>query len=67
MRMRPFSPGAYPKDGFLSVKINNDFDDCSCYDFDDCSYYDLLIYERKLDFEETLRWELEYIGAFNEI
>ena len=51
MNSRPFSPGAYLKEGFLSVKINNDLDDCS--------YYDLLIYERKLDFEETLRWELE--------
>ena len=59
MRMRPFSPGTYPKDGFLSVKINNDLDDCY--------YYDLLVYRRKLDDEEVWEWEFEYIGAFNEI
>lgn len=58
MNSRPFSPGTYPREGFLSVKINDDLDDCS--------YYDLLIYKRKLDFEETLRWELEYIGAFKD-
>lgn len=58
MNSRPFSPDTYPKEGFLSVKINKDLDDCS--------YYDLLIYKRKLDFEESLRWELEYIGEFED-
>ena len=51
MRLRGFSPGCQPKEGFL-------------YREDDTSgkYYDLLTYSRKLSDKELSDYELDYLG-----
>ena len=51
MRLRGFSPGCQPKEGFL-------------YREDDTTgkYYDLLTYSRKLSDKEVSDYELDYLG-----
>lgn len=54
MRLRGFSPGCQPKDGFISRE-------------DDPSgrYYDILVYERPLTMEELMNYELDYLKENN--
>ena len=51
MRLRGFSPGCQPKDGF-----NEREDDPSG------KYHDILIYSRKLTDRELEEYELDYLG-----
>lgn len=51
MRLRGFSIGCQPKDGFIERR-----DDMSGL------YYDVLVYDRKLSQQELLNYELDYIG-----
>jgi len=51
MRLRGFSIGCQPKDGFIERR-----DDMSSL------YYDVLVYDRKLSQQELLDYELDYIG-----
>lgn len=54
MRLRGFSPGCQPKDGFIGRE-------------DDLSgrYYDIITYERLLTMEEIIDYELDYLGENN--
>ena len=51
MRLRGFSPGCQPKEGFL-------------YREDDTTgkYYDVIAYDRKLSDKEVSDYELDYLG-----
>lgn len=51
MRLRGFSPGCQPKDGFVRR-----------LDSEDKKYYDVLIYNRLLTGEEIRDYDLDYIG-----
>lgn len=51
MRLRGFSPGCQPKDGFLERE-----DDLSG------KYYDVLVYNRKLLDQEIRHYSLDYLG-----
>lgn len=51
MRLRGFSPGCQPKEGFVERR-----DDISGL------YYDVLVYDRKLTDKEVNDYELDYIG-----
>lgn len=51
MRLRGFSPGCQPKEGFVERR-----DDISGL------YYDVLVYDRKLTKKELDDYELDYIG-----
>lgn len=51
MRLRGFSPGCQPKEGFLEHK----------YDITGL-YYDVIVYERKLTKKELDDYELDYLG-----
>lgn len=55
MRLRGFSPGCQPMDGF--VRRMNAWD---CAEFR--KYHDLLVYKRKLTDEELKSYELDYLG-----
>jgi hypothetical protein len=54
MRLRGFSLGCQPKDGFIGRE-------------DDPSgrYYDILVYERPLTMEEIMDYELDYLEENN--
>ena len=52
MRLRGFSPGAQPKDGFL------DREDDPLGD-----YWDILIYSRRLTDQETKDYDFDYLGT----
>lgn len=54
MRLRGFSLGCQPKDGFIVRE-------------DDPSgrYYDILVYERPLTMEEIMNYELDYLKENN--
>lgn len=51
MRLRGFSIGCQPKEGFYDRQ-------------DDVSgrYYDILVYNRKLTYEEVRDYELDFLG-----
>ena len=51
MRLRGFSIGTQPKDGFVER-----------LDIDDDDYYDILLYSRPLTKEETNAYDLDYLG-----
>lgn len=51
MRLRGFSPGCQPKEGFVRR-----------VDSEDKKYYDVLLYNRKLTFEEQKYYALDYLG-----
>ena len=51
MRLRGFSPGCQPKDGFVERR-----DDKSGL------YYDVLVYERELTAKELDDYELDFLG-----
>ena len=51
MRLRGFSPGCQPKEGFVKRR-----DDISGL------YYDVLVYDRKLTKKELDDYELDYLG-----
>lgn len=52
MRLRGFSPGCQPKDGFIDRQ-----------DDDTGKYYDILIYNRPLTDKELADYELDYLGG----
>lgn len=52
MRLRGFSPGCQPKDGFIDRQ-----------DDDTGKYYDILIYNRPLTEKEVADYELDYLGG----
>lgn len=51
MRLRGFSPGCQPKDGFVERQ-----DDVTG------KYHDILVYNRELTTEELKNYELDFIG-----
>lgn len=51
MRLRGFSPGCQPKEGFVRR-----------LDSEDKKYYDVLLYNRPLTREEIRDYDLDYIG-----
>lgn len=52
MRLRGFSIGCQPKDGFIERR-----------DDESGKYYDILLYDRKLTQEELNTYELDFIDA----
>lgn len=52
MRLRGFSIGCQPKDGFIERR-----------DDESGKYYDILLYNRKLTQEELKAYELDFIAA----
>lgn len=52
MRLRGFSPGCQPKEGFVERQ-----------DDDTGKYYDILIYNRTLTEKEVADYELDYLGG----
>lgn len=55
MRMRGYSIGCQPKEGFLE-RVEDISD----------TFYDILIYSRKLSEKEVDEYELAYLGKINE-
>ena len=63
MRLRGFSPGCQPKDGFVecltettgNIKLRQNYFE---------RYYALLIYDRKLSETELAEYELDYLGSY---
>lgn len=55
MRLRGFSPGAQPKEGFVRA-----------YDDPEHEYHDILIYSRELSKKEITDYELDFIGALTD-
>ena len=51
MRLRGFSPGAQPAEGFLDAEVDP---------LDD--YWNVLVYSRKLSQEEMEHYDLDYLG-----
>lgn len=51
MRLRGFSPGCQPKDGFMERRDDNSG-----------LYYDVIVYDRKLSQQELLDYELDFLG-----
>ena len=51
MRLRGFSPGCQPMDGFVERR-----------DDPDRVYHDILCYDRKLTQKEVVNYELDYLG-----
>ena len=51
MRLRGFSIGCQPKDGFLDRE-----------DDESGRYYDILVYDRELSDQEVEAYELDFIG-----
>ena len=51
MRLRGFSIGCQPLDGF-SERVDDESG----------KYYDILLYDRKLSEEELQKYELDYLG-----
>lgn len=51
MRLRGFSPGCQPMDGFV----------LRCVDLHDERYYDILLYDRKLTEKELRDYELDFM------
>lgn len=52
MRLRGFSPGAQPKEGWMDTETDP---------LDD--YWNILVYSRKLSTEECKQYDLDYLGA----
>ena len=52
MRLRPYSLGCQPKNGLVSVYLDN-------------RYWNILIYNRKLTDQEVSDYELDYLGEMN--
>lgn len=52
MRLRGFSPGAQPKEGWLDTEVDP---------LDD--YWNILVYARKLSEEECRQYDLDYLGS----
>ena len=52
MRLRGFSPGAQPKDGFLEREDDPLGD-----------YWDILIYSRRLTDQEVRDYDFDYLGT----
>lgn len=57
MRLRGFSPGCQPSDGFLEVVDEHDFVGLKR----SSGYWDLIVYNRKLSDDELGEYELDYI------
>jgi hypothetical protein len=63
MRLRGFSPGCQPKDGFVecltettgNIKLRQNYFE---------RYYALLIYDRKLSETELAEYELNYLDSY---
>lgn len=51
MRLRGFSPGCQPKDGFVARK-----------DSDSQKYWDILVYDRQLTKKEESDYDLDFLG-----
>ena len=57
MRLRGFSHGTFPKDGFIEV-----IEDQSLIPTDlKTKYYDFLVYDRELSDDEIKAWELDFL------
>ena len=52
MRLRGFSPGCQPMDGFVGVEWGPDI-----------TYYDILMYSRILEKEELEQYGLDFLGV----
>lgn len=52
MRLRGFSPGCQPKEGFMERR-----------DDPTGRYYDILVYDRMLTEKELANYELDYLGG----
>lgn len=50
MRLRGFSLGAFPKEGFIEQRDSDKF-----------KYYDYLVYDRNLTLDELRLYELDFI------
>ena len=53
MRLRGFSPGCQPKEGFVARK-----------DSEDKKYWDILLYDRPLTEQEESAYDLDFLGFF---
>lgn len=51
MRLRGFSPGCQPKDGFVARK-----------NLDSKKYWDILVYDRQLTKKEESDYDLDFLG-----
>jgi hypothetical protein len=58
MRLRGFSIGTFPKDGFVDVMRNNVYKGRE--------YHDVLKYDRKLTEEELREWEFDFLENYEE-
>lgn len=54
MRLRGFSIGCQPKEGFIERQ-----------DSKSGKYWDLIVYNRRLTEEETRHYSLDYLGDYN--
>lgn len=59
MKLKSFYVEDYPKEGLVKSLYNEDEENTK--------YKDLLVYNRKLNKYLEEEWELEYLGAYNEI
>lgn len=50
MRLRGFSPGCQPKEGFVECRDSNE-------------YHDIIVYKRKLTADEVSEYELDFLGT----
>lgn len=53
MRLRGFSPGCQPNDGFAAR-----------LDSENKKYYDILLYDRPLTEDEERNYELDFLGTY---
>lgn len=63
MRMRGFSPGCQPKDGFVEC-LTETAENRELWQKHFKRYYNLLIYDRKLSETELTEYELDYLGSY---
>ena len=59
MRLRGFSIGTYPIDGFLRCEHMSMFKDK--YNIDTSKYYDVLVYDKELSEQDLLDYEFDLI------
>lgn len=65
LRLRGFSPGCQPRDGFVEVA-----DSWFTKEYSQkrgVNYHDTLIYSRKLKDDELEKYEMDFFGVINEL
>ena len=65
MRLRGFSPGCQPRDGFVEC-ITETSENHELWQKFFERYYDLLIYDRELSETELKEYELDYLGSYRD-